>query len=167
MGGSVALTLAAERPDQVATLTLVGMVPAPPNAGFRASIRTQVKQGHFDAGFIAKCMRAWYGELPAEDEEKLSNGFDLPFRVLAPSAEAAMTGVGRSIPGRVHAPLLVIAGVGDRVRSIDQMADFVAAAPGRQLKAVEDAGHSVHWEQPATCAAALIGFWERSWPLPA
>ena len=59
MGGSVALTLAAARPDLVATLTLVGMVPAPPNAGFRNLIREQLEQGHFDAGFVGKCMRAW------------------------------------------------------------------------------------------------------------
>ncbi|MBN9130310.1 MAG: alpha/beta hydrolase [Paenarthrobacter ureafaciens] len=167
MGGSVALTLAAARPDLVATLTLVGMVPAPPNAGFRNLIREQLEQGHFDAGFVGKCMRAWYGDLPAEDEEKLRKGFDLPFRVLAPSALAAMTGVGPSIPGRVLAPLLVIAGVGDRVRSIDQMADFAAAAPGRQLKAVENAGHSVHWEQPEACAVTLMEFWKTSRPLPA
>lgn len=167
LGGSVSLALAAGRPELVATVTLVGMVPAPPNEGFRTMITKQAEQGFFDAGTVAKCMEAWYGKLSAENTDLLSKGFDAPFPVLAASANAAMTGVEPSVPGRVTSPLLVIAGTGDRVRSIGQMEEFVAGAPGRQLRAVPDAGHSVHWEQPDACAAALQGFWRTSRPTPA
>ncbi|WP_347109233.1 alpha/beta hydrolase [Paenarthrobacter sp. S56] len=167
MGGSISLALAAARPGLVASVTLVGMVPAPPNKGFKAMLLQQVEQGYFDAATIRKCMDAWYGELPAGDRERLSKGFDVPFGVLAPSALAAMTGVERSVPRRVTAPLLVIAGTGDRVRSIAQMESFVEAAPGRQLKAVPNAGHSVHWEQPDVCASTLREFWRTSGATPA
>ena len=167
MGGSVSLTLAASRPELVATVTLVGMVPAPQNPGFRRMLESQVEQGFFDAETVAQCMGAWYGELSAGDTELLSRGFDTPFPVLAASAKAAMTGVEPSVPGRVHAPLLVIAGTGDRVRSIGQMEAFVAAAPGRRLHAIADAGHSVHWERPGECAATLNEFWRTSWQPPA
>lgn len=167
LGGSVSLTLAAGRPELVATVALVGMVPTPPNEGFRAMIRQQAEQGFFDAGTVAKCMEAWYGELSPENLGLLSKGFDAPFPVLAASAKAAMTGVEPSVPGRVAAPLLVIAGTGDRVRSIGEMEKFVAGAPGRQLRAIPDAGHSVHWEQPDACAAALQRFWRTSRPTPA
>lgn len=167
MGGSVALTLAAAWPEKVASIALVGMVPAPPNAGFRNLIRQQVEQGYFDAATIRKCMEAWYGELSAEDSERLGRGFDAPFPVLAASAKAAMTGVEPSVPGRVHAPLLVIAGTGDRVRPIGQMESFVAEAPGRRLRAIPNADHSVHWEQPGECAATLNEFWRTSLPSPA
>ncbi|MFE4196186.1 alpha/beta fold hydrolase [Paenarthrobacter sp. NPDC056912] len=167
MGGSVSLALAAARPELVATLTLVGMVPAPQNEGFKNLLVSQLKQGFFDAGTKAKLMNAWYGPLAGEDMERLSQGFGVPFTVLAASAQASMTGVEPSVPGRVHAPLLVIAGIGDRVRSIEQMQTFVASGPQRQLKAIPDAGHSVHWEHPDACAEALYGFWETSWPPPA
>ncbi|UVJ39834.1 alpha/beta fold hydrolase [Arthrobacter sp. CJ23] len=167
LGGSVALTLAADHPGSVATVTLVGMVPSPPNEGFRTMLLSQLEQGFIDAGTRAKCMKAWFGPLSDEDTERLSKGFDVPFSVLGPSGVAGMTGVEPSVPGRVHAPLLVLAGTGDRVRSIDQMTAFVAASPTRQLKAIPDAGHSVHWEQPEACAATLNEFWKTSWPPPA
>lgn len=167
LGGSVALTLAAGFPQLTATLTLVGMVPAPPNEGFRSMLQAQWKQGFIDAGTKVRCMAAWYGDPPYQDEELLSRGFDIPFEVLGPSGEAAMTGVEPSVPGRVHAPLLVLAGTADRVRSMEQMAAFVDADPRRRLKAIPGAGHSVHWEQPQQCAEALQEFWKTSWPPPA
>lgn len=167
MGGSVSLTLAAAHPELVATLTLVGMVPAPQNEGFKSLLVSQLDQGFFDAATKARLMNAWYGALPDEDMELLSKGFDAPFPVLSASALAAMAGVEPSAPERVLAPLLVIAGTGDRVRSIDQMAAFVEAGPNRQLKAIPGAGHSVHWEQPQECAEALREFWRTSWPPPA
>ncbi len=80
--------------------------------------------------------------------------------MLAASAKAAMTGVEPSVPGRVTAPLLVIAGTGDRVRSIGQMEGFVAGAPGRQLRAVPDAGHSVHWGTAGRVRRSLAGVLE-------
>lgn len=167
MGGSVSLTLAAARPDLVASLTLVGMAPVPQNQGFKDVLRSQLGQGFFDTATKAKLMNAWYGDLSAEDMERLSTGFDAPFPVLYASALAAMTGVEPSVPGRVHAPLLVIAGTDDRVRPMEQMRAFVAEGPGRQLKAISGAGHNVHWERPRECAEALTGFWETSRPRPA
>jgi len=167
MGGSVSLTLAAARPELVATLTLVGMAPVPQNQGFKEVLRSQLDQGFFDPETVAKLMNAWYGELPAADMERLSTGFEVPFPVLSASATAAMTGVEPSVPRRVHAPLLVIAGTEDRVRPMEQMRSFVAESPQRALKAIPGAGHNVHWEQPEKCAAALVGFWKTSRPLPA
>jgi pimeloyl-ACP methyl ester carboxylesterase len=167
MGGSVSLTLAAHRPELVATVTLVGMVPAPQNEDFKSLLVSQLEQGFFDPSTKAQLMNAWYGELSGQDMELLGKGFDAPFPVLSASALAAMTGVEPSIPGRVQAPLLVLAGTGDRVRSIDQMHQFVAEGPDRHLAAISGAGHNVHWEQPHVCAEALREFWRTSWPLPA
>ncbi|MFW0774345.1 alpha/beta fold hydrolase [Paenarthrobacter nitroguajacolicus] len=167
MGGSVSLALAAAHPELVATVTLVGMAPVPQNQGFKALLSSQLEQGFFDSGTVAQLMEAWYGQLSAADMERLSAGFNVPFPVLSASALAAMTGVEPSVPGRVHAPLLVIAGTGDRVRPVEQMREFVAESPDRQLCAIPGAGHNVHWEQPGVCADALTGFWKTSWPLPA
>ncbi|SDX32315.1 Pimeloyl-ACP methyl ester carboxylesterase [Arthrobacter sp. cf158] len=167
MGGSVSLTLAAHRPELVATVTLVGMVPAPQNEGFKSLLVSQLEQGFFDPATKAKLMNAWYGDLSGQDMELLSKGFEVPFPVLSASAMAAMTGVEPSVPRRVHAPLMVLAGTGDRVRSMDQMHQFVAEGPDRHLAAIPGAGHNVHWEQPQECAGALREFWRTSWPLPA
>lgn len=167
MGGSVSLTTAATRPELVATITLVGMAPVPQNQGFKTLLRSQLDQGFFDPGTVAKLMNAWYGELSAADMARLSTGFDAPFPILSASAVAAMTGVEPSVPGRVLAPLLVMAGTDDRVRPMEQMRAFVAESPHRQLSAIPGAGHNVHWEQPEKCAAALTAFWETSRPPPA
>lgn len=166
MGGSVSLTLAAARPELVASLTLVGMAPVPQHQGFKDMLRTQLDQGFFDPGTIAKLMHAWYGELSAEDMEKLSTGFRAPFQVLSASAMAAMTGVEPSVPGRVRAPLLVMVGTEDTVRPLERMRAFVEEHPNRRwLEAIQGAGHNVHWDQPGPCAQALIEFWEtRSQP---
>src|SRR4029453_8862149 len=146
LGGSVALTLAARRPGSVATLTLVGMVPAPPNQGFRVMLTSQLEQGFIDAGTRDRCMAAWFGSLEQEDKDRLSRGFNVPFDVLGPSGLAGMRGVDPGVPGRVTAPTLVIVGIGDRLRSRAQVEEFVAGSPLRRLAAIPDAGHSVHWE---------------------
>ena len=167
MGGSVALTLAARHPGLVASVALIGMVPAPPNEGFKSMLESQLRQGFIDDATRAKCMKAWFGALSPEDNRLLSRGFELPFEVLGPSGLAAMAGVAADVPEKVTAPTLVIAGVGDRLRSLDQAEAFVAASPLRRLVAIPDAGHSVHWEQPHACAVALGAFWNESRQPPA
>jgi pimeloyl-ACP methyl ester carboxylesterase len=167
MGGSVALTLASANPELVASVALVGMVPAPPNEGFKSMLESQLRQGFIDDATRAKCMNAWFGTLSSEDHRLLSRGFELPFEVLGPSGLAAMAGVAADVPEKVTAPTLVIAGVGDRLRSLDQAEAFVAASPLRRLVAIRDSGHSVHWEQPHACALALGAFWNESRQPPA
>ncbi len=162
LGGSVALTIAANFPDVVETLTLVGMVPAPPNENFRSMLLHQLTQGFVDDDTKNRCMDAWYGTLSPDDRRLLSRGFEVPFSVLGPSGLAAMEGVPADLPARVQAPLLVLVGTGDKVRTPDQVRDFVSAAPSRRLAAIPESGHSVHWEQPAACAAALVEFWSQS-----
>ncbi|GAA5196794.1 alpha/beta hydrolase [Arthrobacter gyeryongensis] len=167
MGGSVALTLAAANPELVASVALIGMVPAPPNEVFRSILESQLRQGFIDDATRAKCMKAWFGALSPEDHRLLSRGFELPFEVLGPSGLAAMAGVAADVPEKVTAPTLVIAGVGDRLRSPEQAQAFVAASPLRRLVAIPDAGHSVHWERPRACALALGAFWNESRQPPA
>jgi 2-succinyl-6-hydroxy-2,4-cyclohexadiene-1-carboxylate synthase len=144
-------------------VALIGMVPAPPNDAFKSMLESQLRQGFIDDATRAKCMKAWFGALSVEDERLLGRGFELPFEVLVPSGLAAMAGVAVDVPEKVTAPTLVIAGVGDRLRSLDQAEAFVAASPLRSLAAVPNAGHSVHWEQPHACAVALGEFWKESW----
>ena len=167
MGGSVALTLAARHPEIVASVALIGMVPAPPNENFKSMLESQLGQGFIDDATRAKCMKAWFGDLSPEDHRSLGRGFGLPFEVLGPSGLAAMAGVAADVPEKVTAPTLVIAGVGDRLRSLDQAEAFVAASPLRRLVAIPDAGHSVHWEKPHACAMALGAFWNESRQPPA
>lgn len=159
LGGSVALTVAANHPDVVASLTLVGMVPAPPNKNFRSMLLAQLEQGFIDQATRDRCMDAWYGPLPAEERELLSRGFNVPFNVLAPSGLAGMESVPAEVPSRIATPMLVVVGTGDKVRTPAQVEAFVSAKPERRLAAIPDAGHSVHWEQPAACAAAMNKFW--------
>ena len=160
LGGSVAVTMAARHPENVATLTLVGMVPSPPNEAFRAMLSTQLSQGFIDRATEDKCMDAWFGPLDPGDRQLLGRAFSLPFDVLGPSGFAAMEGVDSRDPGLVTAPTLVIMGSNDKLRTPAQVQGYVAGSPGRRLSVIPDAGHSVHWEQPAACAAAMAKFWE-------
>jgi pimeloyl-ACP methyl ester carboxylesterase len=164
LGGSVALTLAARHPECVATLTLVGMVPAPPNEGFRSMLSSQLRQGFIDAGTREKLMKAWFGPLEAAEREILGRGFSVPFGVLGASGEAGLQGVDSRDPALVTAPTLVIIGTDDRLRTPVQVQEFVAGSPQRKLAAIPNAGHSVHWEQPAACAKAMEKFWQETRP---
>ncbi|WP_430297522.1 alpha/beta fold hydrolase [Sinomonas sp. B1-1] len=162
LGGSVAATLAARRPDLVRGLAFVGMVPVAPSAA-TAERLTRLFLGPAapagpDAAAIDSVLAAWYGAAPADPV--LRAELEAPFRVrsdvLRGSLRAALGGVAPEVPEKIEAPVAVVLGAGDQTRPAGPIEALLAAHPGWTLTSVPDAGHMVHVEAPRQCADALL-----------
>jgi aminoacrylate hydrolase len=160
LGGSVAATLAAGRPDLVAAAALVGMVPVPPSESTaeRLSALFLRRDGPPEPEAIASVLTAWYGGLP--EDPALRAELEAPFHVrpavLRGSLRAALAGVAPEVPDRIEVPVAVVLGVGDRTRPGGPVDALVAAHPRWRLTRIAGAGHMVHWEAPEACAGAIL-----------
>jgi non-heme chloroperoxidase len=62
--------------------------------------------------------------------------------------------------GRIRVPTLIAWGARDALCSRRDQDDLLAAVPGARLLVYENAGHALHWEEPARFAADLVAFIE-------
>jgi non-heme chloroperoxidase len=62
--------------------------------------------------------------------------------------------------GAIQAPTLIVAGDRDAIHPRSEQASLAAAIPGAQLLVYPEAGHALHWEEPARFAADLVAFCE-------
>jgi hypothetical protein len=69
---------------------------------------------------------------------------------------AGITGAADEVPGLIAAPTLVLTGSRDGTRTPAAVAEFMAQQPRWRHGRIPGAGHMVHWEQPAACAAAIL-----------
>jgi len=60
--------------------------------------------------------------------------------------------------GKIAAPTLIVAGERDEVSPPDAAEALAAAIPGARLLMYADAGHAMHWEEPACFAADVVAF---------
>ncbi|MDQ4504536.1 alpha/beta hydrolase [Sinomonas sp. ASV322] len=163
LGGTVAAQLAATRPELVAGLVLVGMVPVPPAEATRRRLT-----GLFGGlglvppvpptrEAVAACIAGWYGEPPADPAFRadVEAAFALPPAVLHGSLLAALDGVAPEVPGRIAAQAAVVLGARDRTRDPRAIAAFVREQAAWRLHSVDGAGHMVHWERPEACADVI------------
>jgi pimeloyl-ACP methyl ester carboxylesterase len=60
--------------------------------------------------------------------------------------------------GRIRAPTLIAWGARDALCSRRDQDELLAAIPGARLLVYENAGHALHWEEPARFAADLVAF---------
>jgi aminoacrylate hydrolase len=160
LGGNIAATVAARHPEAAVSLTLVGMVPLRPSAATEAKLR-QLFGGPGPAGPDAagEMVAAWFrgGTEPAgADRETFLAPFRLPAAVVRESMLAGIEGAAGEVPDLVRAPTLVLTGSRDATRTPEAIAGFLSRHPAWRHVQVPAAGHMVHWEQPAACAAAIL-----------
>ncbi|MFD1212312.1 alpha/beta fold hydrolase [Arthrobacter sp. GCM10027362] len=160
LGGSIAATVAARHPELAVSVTLVGMVPLPPSAATETRLR-RLFGGPGPAGPEAaeEMVAAWFrgGPEPSgADRETFLDPFRLPAAVLRQSMLAGITGAAAEVPDLIAAPTLILTGSRDATRTPDVIAEFVSRHPRWRHVQIPGAGHMVHWEQPAACAAALL-----------
>jgi pimeloyl-ACP methyl ester carboxylesterase len=195
LGGAIALTVAARRPELVRTLTLVS--PAMPDLrpdprrvsnpqillallpvvgrGARAALAAQsprqraeqVLQLCFGDPSVAAEHRV------AELAEEYAERADQPWGYEA----ARETGVamvagwlrGESlwrVAARVRVPTLVVWGDRDRLVAPRLAARTVAAIPGARLQMLPGVGHVAQIEAPVEVARAVAALWDGSWEDP-
>ncbi|ASN53132.1 alpha/beta fold hydrolase [Sinomonas sp. R1AF57] len=162
LGGSVAATLAARRPDLVRGLAFVGMVPVAPSPATAERLTRLFLRPNApaipDAAAIESVLAAWYGAAPTDPvlRVELEAPFRVPSDVLRGSLRAALGGVAPEVPEKIEAPVAVVLGGGDQTRPAGPIEALLAAHPGWTLTSVPDAGHMVHVEAPQQCADALL-----------
>ncbi|MCG2623258.1 alpha/beta hydrolase [Arthrobacter sp. I2-34] len=160
LGGNIAATVAARRPEVAASVTLVGMVPLPPSAATAARLRRLFGgTGPAAPDAAGEMIAAWFRggtEPEGADRETFLAPFRLPAAVVRESMLAGLEGAAGEVPDLVRAPTLVLTGSRDATRTPEAIAGFLSLHPGWRHVQVPGAGHMVHWEQPAACAAAIL-----------
>jgi pimeloyl-ACP methyl ester carboxylesterase len=163
LGGMVAQLVAAEHPDRVDRLVLVGTTPGGPDAfplpqqtlalmAEAATLPPEVALRRFVENALAP------GSALADDVYAYRRSYppDPAGWAAQAAAGAAWAAAGRL--ARIVAPTLVLAGTADAVvdpRNAQLLAD---AIPGAQLELIDYAGHLPFWERAEEFAALVERF---------
>jgi pimeloyl-ACP methyl ester carboxylesterase len=145
LGGLVAATVAAQRPELVRTLVLVAPVGAPHDA---PPARTLARYGTALARTVAAAPLALLRTVAAD--------------ALRWGPEAIVRGglwvAGASFAGEVRAPTLLVWGDQDVLVPVEQAEAWRELVPHARLRLVPDAGHVPMVEAPSAFAQLLLDF---------
>ncbi len=164
MGGRVSLHAALAHPREVERLVLIGATAGIDNADARAQRRTddELLADRIETIGVEAFVDEWLqnplfsGQTPnqAMRADRLRNTAD----GLASSLRLAGTGTQAPLWDRldeISCPVLLL--VGQHDQKFSAIAERMATAlPNAELRAIDDAGHSVHLEQPERIVDALI-----------
>ena len=166
LGSMVAMTLAAEHPQRVTRIALIGSTAlVPVKRGDWLWTNAHALEAPLDPG--SDFLREWH---PANQPTPVDKAF----------AEAAMAeilviplhvwrGVMRELAevpaGRhaadVKAPVLILSGGKDPLFPAEHHAALVKAFPKAEARIFPDLGHNLNWERPAETGPALARFFGR------
>lgn len=157
MGGKVAQLVAAERPDGLAGLVLVG--PAPARPVVPPEDRERLSHAYDSDETVAAARDTVLTATPLSDELKARIVADS--RACAPAArlEWPLHGIAQDITGEagnIEVPVIVVAGEHDRVEPVDVLrANLLPYLNRADLRVVPRSGHLVPLEAPAELASIL------------
>ena len=164
MGGRIGLHAALAHPHEVERLVLIGATAGIDNADARAQRRTDdelladrigtIGVEAFIDEWLQNPLFAGLTPNQALREDRLHNTAD----GLASSLRLAGTGTQAPLWDRlieISCPVLLLVGQHDqKFRAIAER--MATALPNAELRAIDDAGHSVHLEQPERIVDALV-----------
>lgn len=159
-GGYVAQALAADHPERVAALVLVG---APLSLRGRPAFADEVEAlvDPVSAAWVRESL-TWFPllhEVPAWFiDDRVDDGTRMPAHVW----RAILAGLYEATPptesGTIDAPTLILWGGRDHLLSLADEEELAARIAGSVLKVYPDAGHLVLWECPERVAADTVEF---------
>lgn len=161
MGGFVAQLLAADRPERVARLVLVGTTPrcaGPAVDALMAEIAALSDEGlrdfvgAFQAATVARPLPSAFFAALVEQSCRVPVRV---WRALAP--ELAAFDARAALP-RIAAPAHVVWGDADAFFGRADQEGLLAALPHATFTVYRGAGHSPHWEDPERFARELAAF---------
>lgn len=172
-GGEVAMIVAADHPERVASLAVMTatdrLTPKMRAAGRALGMQARaVAGGSIGGGTLFRALapgafsERWLAAQPPgflEIRARLFDSFPLPFFEGIASIMDALLGLDLEtrLP-RIVAPTLVIGAALDRTFPIEHSRAIAAAIAGARLAVLEDCGHAAVVEDPARVAALLGEF---------
>jgi 2-succinyl-6-hydroxy-2,4-cyclohexadiene-1-carboxylate synthase len=167
MGGRLCLRLAADRPDLVQSLVLVGASPGLDDAAERTARREadEALAADIERQGTSAFLQRWldqplFSTFTATDDDLAARRANMSAG-LAAALRRLGTGVQEPLWARLAMltmPVLIIAGQEDTryARIAEEMADAIGV--NAQVVAIAGAGHAAHLERPASFARLLSAF---------
>ena len=155
-GGNVALVMAVEHPDVVATCVLQAA-----NAYVSEDLREK-EPANFDPDRVAREWPEWRDQMIRLHGRW--HGADYWRDLLAMTVQEIVNepNFGLADLGRVELPVLVIEGTEDPVNAASRHGEFISSGiPDAELWQPAAAGHAVHLERPAEWLTRVEDFWQR------
>ncbi len=169
LGARAAMALAAEKPDIVSALVLIGAETGPPTAGARGSLVGRMEHAARGDMQAAYKLRKGEGREPrgmsprerAEHHRVFLRNSPAGYNA-ACSAELTAPGFSGRL-GEIHCPVLAVAGEldPDRLADAERMTESI---PDCESIIVADAGHFVQLDQTETFHALLDEFFRKHLP---
>jgi non-heme chloroperoxidase len=161
MGTIVAERIAIDHPDRVAGLVLMGARPtfAVPDMGELYEAVATLSDP-VDPGFIREFQESTVVRpvAPGLIDTAVAESRKLPARVWQRLMDETMRVDFSAELGSIAAPTLIVAGERDDIAPPADAEALRSTIPGARLVVYEDAGHAMHWEDPARVAADLASF---------
>lgn len=162
MGAAVALFAAAQRPERVAGLVLLGAFASfgdnPAMAELAAEVQTL--SDPVDPEFIQAFQESTFAEpIPQRFlETVIGESMRCPAHVWRGALKAQLDAQILEVARKVRAPAALICGANDAfVPKADQL-KLRQALPSARLHAMTGVGHAPHWERPGATAAQIAAF---------
>jgi non-heme chloroperoxidase len=161
MGTIVAERIAIDQPDRVAGLVLMGARPtfAVPDMGELYEAVATLSDP-VDPGFIREFQESTVVRpvAPGLIDTAVAESRKLPARVWRRLMDETTRVDFSAELGSIAAPTLIVAGERDDIAPLADAEALRSTIPGARLVVYEDAGHAMHWEEPARVAADLASF---------
>lgn len=163
MGSMVAMAMAAEYPERVSSIVLIGSTAmAPVKRGDWLYDQVAALKAPFDPN--SQFMRDWHpGNQPTPVDPVFAKAamdelLAIPLHVWrGVMRELAYVPAGRHAAD-VKAPVLVLSGGKDPLFPAEHHASLLKAFPNAQAQVFPDLGHNPNWERPDLVAAAMNRF---------
>jgi non-heme chloroperoxidase len=163
MGASIARRFALDHPERTLGLVLLADLGCwRRNPGVVEFWTTAVSTlaDPVDAGFVRAFQESTVTQPipPGLLDTAVRESLKVPARVWRATFEAFLQDDFSEELGRIRAPALIVWGDADGLCPRAAQEDLLGAIAGSQLIVYQDAGHAMHWEEPARFAADLVAF---------
>jgi pimeloyl-ACP methyl ester carboxylesterase len=161
MGGAIAMTLAAERPELLSGLILVG-------SGAKLGVSPQILDGLRDSPAETQALIARWSFTPAADPRMIINTMrDLrgaPVERTLADFRACNAFDLRERAASIEAPTLILCGAEDRMTPPKFALALAETMPRATARVIEGAGHAVMLEAPDAVSSAMAEFLDGEFP---